>query len=527
MRFYAVLRESSDPQERKKGLARQWRQLRRFCETWRGGPHEIALSVQIMESATRGCRAEWQNAVEQGIKLFQQGVIDGILFPEVDRETRNPLISVPILNLALDAGVPVFFAAEDLLLDPRDHDAVERYTDAASKSCAYLATMVKKCRAGRFDRAEQDGKLPCNTKMFGFDIVDGRYVPNQAQAVALKEAAQIALKEGRLSPAANWLNEEGFRTIRGKPFTRVTLRGLFRNRALIGETTINFKEKVVVLKHDGILDVATFEALQVMLDGHRRAQRSEVFYALSGLLYCGGGYLTEDSGGLLRYEPCYGKFEATKTGPNRYYYRCEKHCGEKAWRKDDLEWEVHEAFSRYLEKRESQREYLELAQQSRAKLEKDLAEIEHSVDENDREWKILLEKELADYPPIIISDKKRELTAARESLLRAKAKIEAQLDTLPQVDLAEVELALDNLAKPWRMCNTGGYYMPYPMAWERRTIADGKWRPEIPRKLTGEQAHCLRETLLKLECRITIKNHAVFISGSLPLAGVRANETAS
>ena len=185
---------------------------------------------------------------------------------------------------------------------------------------------------------------------------------------------------------------------------------------------------------------------------------------------------------------------------------------------------MHEAFSRYLEKRESQREYLELAQQSRAKLEKDLAEIEHSIDENDREWKILLEKELADYPPIIIGDKKRGLTVERDSLLCAKAKIEAQLNALPQVDLVEVELALGNLAKPWRICNTGGYYVPHPMSWERRSVADGNWRPDMPRKLTSEQTYLLRETLMKLNCRIAVRNGAIFISGSLPLTGVRANE---
>ena len=511
MRFYCLLRESSDPQERKRGLTRQWRQLHRFIETWPDGPHTIEHHVQVIESASHGSRQGWQRGVERGIELFHQGVIDAILFPEVDRETRNPVISVPILNLALGAGVPVFFAEEQLQLDPRDSDAIQHYTEAMAKSCAYLATMVKKCREGRFDRANLDHKLPSNTKMFGFDIVDGTRVRNQAEAAALKEAAQIALKEGRLSPPVNWLNEKGFRTTQGKPFTRVTLRGLFRNRALIGETTINFKEKSVVLKHDGILDVATFEALQVMLDGHRRAQRSEVFYCLSSLNFCG----------------CGAKFEATKTGAGRYYYRCEKHCGEKAWRKDDLEWEVYEAFSRYLEKRESQREYLELAQQSRVKLENDLAEIEHGIDENDRQWKILLEKELADYPPLIIDDKKRELTVERDSLLRAKAKIEAQLNALPQVDLVEVELALNNLAKPWRMCNTGGYYVAYPMSWERCSVADGNWGPDMPRKLTSEQTYLLRETLLKLNCRITVTNRAIFISGSLPLTGVRAKEAAS
>jgi hypothetical protein len=97
--------------------------------------------------------------------------------------------------------------------------------------------------------------------MFGFDIVDGRRVPNSAEAEALREAAKISLKEGRLAPGVKWLNEQGFRTTVGKPFTTVTLRGLFRNRALVGEPVINFKEKAIILRHDSILDAATFETL--------------------------------------------------------------------------------------------------------------------------------------------------------------------------------------------------------------------------------------------------------------------------
>ena len=137
-----------------------------------------------------------------------------------------------------------------------------------------------------------------------------------------------------------------------------------------------------------------------MLDGHRRAQRSDVFYCLSGLSFCG----------------CGARFEATKTGVGRYYYRCERHCGERAWRRDSLEWEVNEAFSHYLEHRESQQAYLELAQKSRAKLEEDRDKVEHGLAANRHEWKILLDKDLADYPDIVISDKKRELTAERQSL---------------------------------------------------------------------------------------------------------------
>ena len=406
---------------------------------------------------------------------------------------------------------PLFFAEEQLQLNPRDPDAVEFYTQAVAKSCSYLATMVRKCRGERFDRADIDRKLPSNTKMFAFDIVEGKRVPNQAQAEALRKAAQIALKEGRLAPAAKWLDAQGFRTTVGKPFTTVTLHGLFRNRALIGETTINFKEKVVTIDHEPMMDVVIFEALQAMLDERKlRTPRSEVFYILSSLVFCGYGE----------------RFEPTKTGANRYYYRCEEHCGEPAWRKDDLEWEVHEAFSRYLEHRESQREYLELIQKSRAKLEQDLAKVERDIAENNREWKTLLRKDLADYPDIIIKEEKQRLSAERASLLEAKAKFEVELVALPKVDPNEVELALDEFRKPWQMANSGGYAMSHPMSWERASIADG-WRPGMPRKLTEQQAHLLRETLLRLGCRITIKNHSIFISGRLPLTGVRARQGAS
>ena len=81
------------------------------------------------------------------------------------------------------------------------------------------------------------------------------------------------------------------------------------------------------------------------------------------------------------------------------------------------------------------------------------------------------------------------------------------------------------------------------MSWERASVAeaieaqragDKERAAKLPalavgkrRKLTDEQAHLLREMLLKLNCRITIRNRAIFISGSLPLARVRANETAS
>ena len=120
-----------------------------------------------------------------------------------------------------------------------------------------------------------------------------------------------------------------------------------------------------------------------------------------------------------------------------------------------------------------------------------------------------MDKDLADYPDLIIKEKKRELIADSESLLRARAKIEDGLAALPEVDPDELERALDELSKAFAIGNRGGYGIPSPMSWERAR--------EIDSKLPEEQGRLLRETLLRLNCRITVQGNLIAISGRLPL----------
>ena len=152
---------------------------------------------------------------------------------------------------------------------------------------------------------------------------------------------------------------------------------------------------------------------------------------------------------------------------------------------------------------------------------------------------MLLRKDLADYPDILINEEKQRLKTERESLLQAKARIEAELAALPVVDPAQVEVALQELAKPWQR---SGYPISNPEFWqpanfkssfrERASVAEALENSKndryltrlgkviaalVPDKLTDAQAHLLRETLMKLNCRIIVKDHAIFITGKLPL----------
>lgn len=294
-------------------------------------------------------------------------------------------------------------------------------------------------KPGRIARAKDDQRLPTNCPMFGFNIVDGRRVVNQAQAAALRQAGEIILQEGRSGSAARWLNSHGWHTTRGRPFRATSVVAIFRNPALIGETTINFKEETVVIRHQAILDEATFQAINAVLDGHRlREPRGTVLYALRGIAYC----------------KCGAKFEPLNNG--RRYYRCKARCGEKLWRKDELEYEVAEAFTRYLEDRERRQDYLLLAQKSADSLRQDLAEVNKALQRNKSEWTKLLQKDLGGYPTDIVEGAKTGLQAEAQALERQKCRIEADLAALPQVDPAEVERELMALAEPWALASGDG-----------------------------------------------------------------------
>jgi DNA invertase Pin-like site-specific DNA recombinase len=483
LNFYRLLRVSSEGQKDRYGLPVQERATEDFVARLPNGPHGIADTAVVVESAGGWIRQDWANAISEGLRRFRNGEVNAFLLPRVDRETRNLFASIPLLKEVLDAGIPVYFAEEDICLTPSDPDAIQKYFESAMGAAAYLRTLVKNTRGGRLARARDYQKHPTNRVMFGFDLIDGKRIPKPAEAHALCEAAQVALKAGRSSPAAAYLNDLGFLTTNGKPFVAASLtgkRGLFRNRALIGETTINFKEESVVLHHEGILDRTTFDQLQALMEERRlRAPRSMVFFALSGIAFCSCGSRLEG-----------------KTSKQYRYYRCNKGCGHKMWRKDALESETYRNFISYLEGKEGQQQYLELAQQSRAKLGKQLRDIEARMAPNDREWRVLLDQALAEWPEIIINDKKRALKAERESLLQAHAKIEAQLAMLPTVDPDELERALAELHKPFIMANQGGYDMPYPMCWGLTVENDGR--------LTDLKLKLLREILLKLNCRVTV-----------------------
>ena len=93
-----------------------------------------ALRREIQEPATSWERSIFESAVREALVFYHRGLVEVLLFPRVDRETRFLFGSFPLLAEVVQAGLEVYFAREKLHLDPNDPESVERYLSKATQA---------------------------------------------------------------------------------------------------------------------------------------------------------------------------------------------------------------------------------------------------------------------------------------------------------------------------------------------------------------------------------------------------------
>lgn len=179
-------------------------------------------------------------------------------------------------------------------------------------------------------RAEQG--LWNGGQILGYDLVEGRLVPNQEEGDLVRLMFNKYLELGSVHQLKKFLNENGYRMKKytsrrgqergGNKFYHATLNSLLQNPIYIGK--IRYNEDLYDGQHEGIVDEDIFHQVQHILCTH--AQRRTNFrkktkhaFILLGLVKCGfcGSYMTS--------KYCKGSRGL------RFYYQCTKnsHHGKK------------------------------------------------------------------------------------------------------------------------------------------------------------------------------------------------------
>lgn len=129
----------------------------------------------------------------------------------------------------------------------------------------------------------------------------------------------------------DFLNKNGYKNSRNKPFNKNSLQNLFKNKKYIGTNTYGEKEFPNTIP--AIIDIDTFNKVQEVREKYKHApgiRKAEERYLLTGKLFCGHCK-----------SPMIGVSGNSKSSTTYRYYRCNKSndrgCKKKAIAKDYIE----------------------------------------------------------------------------------------------------------------------------------------------------------------------------------------------
>ena len=253
-----------------------------------------------------------------------------------DRFARNRTDALAIKSLLrYDYGVKVFSVTEP----SEDSDGPIGALIEGIMECVadwYSRNLATETAKGKRERARQG--YHNNRPPFGFDKTkDGVLYPNAHELEGLRVAYE-AYASGAYSDnaVARLLNEKGYRSKSGKPFSTETVRDLLQNRTYLGyvkyqeyrrhadgrrsyEAPVEWREG----QHKAVIDAALFAKCQEVRANrarHRQATPKYNPYLLRNLIYCHRCCSHPPEGATFR---DYGKMrpQAQKGGQNRSY-RC-------------------------------------------------------------------------------------------------------------------------------------------------------------------------------------------------------------
>ncbi|NLF78907.1 MAG: recombinase family protein [Chloroflexi bacterium] len=322
MRYVAYIRISSDEQVGNYSVAAQ----KRAIETWVAAQGSTLTKVYIDEAETgrTSQRPEFQRMRQDA----RNGKFDALVVHKFDRFARNRTDSLAIKSLLrYDYGVKVFSVTEpsedsDGPIGALIEGIMESVADWYSRN---LATEVSK---GKKERGQQG--LHNNRPPFGAEKDENQVLIRDAHEYPGLLMAYTEFATGKHSDTdiARMLNQAGYRSKTGRPFSKDTVRDLLQNRTYLGEIkyqeyrrnadgsrSYNAPVQWFAGQHEPLIPRELFDRCQEVRReraSHHQPTKRYNPYLLRNLVYC---------------HPCCSHPPAEKTFANYGKMRCQSQQG--------------------------------------------------------------------------------------------------------------------------------------------------------------------------------------------------------
>lgn len=310
-------------------------QLRECCEYARR--HDLTIEGEYIDRALTGTTDKRPSFLKM-INDSKKKTFDYVLVYQLDRFARNRYDSANYKAKLKKNGVRVLSARENI-----SDDASGILIEGVLESMAeyYSAELSQKVKRG-FRESLSKGYFTGGRDLFGYDVVDKRWVLNPDEAAIVKEIFDRYKHGEKTHSIAARLNERGIRNKNGTEFGIDSITRILHNRKYTGK--IEYNGEIYTNVTPAIVDEETFNECQRIVAMHQHRQKtlhSHSPYFLSGRLFCGkcGSNITSESG-------------TNKEGRVYYYYKCtgrrKKICDQRNLQKKQIEDLVFDATAKYV-----------------------------------------------------------------------------------------------------------------------------------------------------------------------------------
>lgn len=329
IRYAAYVRISSEEQVGNYSIEAQSRAIQTWVQAQ--GGHLVKTYVDQAQSGRTSERPEFQQMRQDARKAK----FDALVVHKFDRFSRNRTDALAIKSLLrYDYNIKVYSVTEP----SEDSDgAIGALIEGIMESVAewYSRNLAAEVAKGRKEKGTQG--FHNNQAPFGLKKVEKRLVPDETELPGLRMAFQ-AYATGNYGYAdiARLLNENGYHSKSGRPFSKDTVRDILRNRIYIGEVryqetrrnsdgTRNFSAPTEWFKgqHEAVIDKELFDRCQQIRETrnfHHQSPTRYKPYLLRGLVYCHRCCTNPVTNADF---PSWGKMICqTQQGTDNSYYRC-------------------------------------------------------------------------------------------------------------------------------------------------------------------------------------------------------------
>lgn len=262
------------------------------------------------------------------IRDSEKGHFDAVIMYTLDRFARNRYDSAIYKAKLKKNGVKVYYAKQPMPDTPEGiilESVLEGYAEYYSEN---LARSIKR---GLKENALHG--IAMGSPCLGYKIGENRQYEIEPVGAKTVQAIFTMYAEGKsATQIINWLNEQGFKTSRGRAFNKNSLKTILRNDKYIG--VYRFDDVILEDAVPPIIDRKLFDKVQAMLQHNysvRARTKAKEDYLLTTKLFCG------HCG-----KPMVGESGTSHTGKMYYYYKCTGRkrggkCPKKVEKKDWIE----------------------------------------------------------------------------------------------------------------------------------------------------------------------------------------------